>query len=148
MPKPFGLLALGLAALLPLTACGGSDGEPASSAENPSTSTTASPPSSGPSTTTAPAPPSTAAADFTIEVALAGGQVIGGPRKETVNRGARVRIRATSDVVEVLHVHTYDLKANLQPGQPGELDFEATIPGRHEVEFEESKKVALTLEVR
>jgi hypothetical protein len=73
---------------------------------------------------------------------------VGGPRKETVNLGDRVRLRATSDVAEVLHVHTYNLKTELQPGVAAEVVFEATIPGRHVVEFEKSGKDALTLEVR
>ncbi|HWC10009.1 MAG TPA: hypothetical protein VG455_02190 [Acidimicrobiales bacterium] len=82
-----------------------------------------------------------------IEVAFAGGQVSGGRRTERVNLGDRVQIRAVSDVPEELHVHTYDLRRALEPSQPAEIAFTATIPGRHEVEFEKSGKHALTLEV-
>lgn len=148
MHEPRRLVALGLALSLALAGCGDSGDD---EAESP---TDASPPSTSPAasstsvTTAATTPPTSAPAEPAIEVALAGGQVVGGPRKETVSRGERVRIRARSDVPEVLHVHTYDLKTDLQPGTPGEVVFEATIPGRHEVEFEKSKKTALTLEVR
>ena len=83
----------------------------------------------------------------TIEVALTGSQVRGGRRTEKVGLGERVRIRASSDVPEELHVHTYDLRQALQPSQPGEVLLTATIPGRHEVEFERSGRQALTLEV-
>lgn len=84
----------------------------------------------------------------TIEVRFAGGNVVGGPRREMVALGRTVVIRATSDVPEELHVHTYDLRTDLVPGQPGEIRLEADIPGRHEVELEKAGKLALTLEVR
>ena len=139
---------LGLALAFAFTGCGESgDEEPETGTSASAPSTVTEPPATAP-TTTAPASPTSAPAAPAIEVSLAGGQVVGGPRKETVKRGERVRIRATSDVPEVLHVHTYDLKTDLQPGVPGEIVFEATIPGRHEVEFENSGKDALTLEVR
>lgn len=133
-------VTLGLCLSMTLAGCGRSDDDeavPASSTAPPpaSASTT---PSSSPITAAIPA----------IEVTLAGGRVVGGPRKETVALGGEVRIRATSDVAEVLHVHTYNLKTELQPGTPGEVTFTAKIPGRHEVEFEKSGKDALTLEVR
>ena len=83
----------------------------------------------------------------TIEVTLAGGQVSGGPRRESVRLGEQVRIRAVSDVPEELHVHTYEHRRALQPGQPGEVAFTASIAGRHEVEFEKSGKQAVTLVV-
>ena len=89
----------------------------------------------------------TAPSTRTIEVAFAGGQVRGGRRTEKVELGEEVRIRAVSDVAEELHVHTYDRRVDLQPGQPGEVVFTADIPGRHEVEFEQSGRPALTLEV-
>ena len=80
-------------------------------------------------------------------MALSGGQVSGGARQETARIGEQVRIRAVSDVVEELHVHTYEQRVALQPGQPGEVILTATIPGRHEVEFEKSRRRALTLQV-
>lgn len=143
------LVAVGLSLCLSITiaGCGGSDDDetqPSGSAA-PTSATTPPPPTSA--STTPPSSPNTAAIPA-IEVALAGGQVMGGPRKETVALGDEVRIRATSDVAEVLHVHTYNVKADLQPGIPGEVTFTAKIPGRHEVEFEKSGKDALTLEVR
>ena len=135
--------------VLALGSCGGSGENGEQSAVE--SSTTVAPTTM--STTTAPATtgPATTAPDEglrTIEITLSGGQVVGGSRKETVELGERVRIRAVSDVQEVVHVHTYDAKLALSPGQPADLLLEATIPGRFEVEFEESGRDALTLEVR
>ena len=119
------------------TACGDSSDDSGDGAEPPATSTTA---------VTGTTTPTTAAVR-TIEVALSGGQVAGGARQEMVKAGEQVRIRAVSDVVEELHVHTYEQRVALQPGEPGETTFTASIPGRHEVEFEKSHKRALTLQV-
>lgn len=82
-----------------------------------------------------------------IEVTFSASEVTGGARQENVKLGDRVEIRAVSDVVEELHVHTYEPRIALQPGKPGEIVFTASIPGRHEVEFEKSHKRALTLQV-
>ena len=120
--------------------CGGSSGDGTAN-----TSTTAAP--SAPSASPETAAPTTTEVVRTIEVAFAGGQVTGGSRREQVKIGERVGIRALSDVAEELHVHTYDQRVALQPGRPGEVVFTASIPGRHEVEFEKSGKQALTLEV-
>ena len=142
MHKPPRFVAVALALIL--VTCGDSGDDDTTSQPEVTSSTGAATTGSTSAATT----PTTATAAPAIEVALAGGQVVGGPRKETVSLRTKVRIRATSDVAEVLHVHTYNLKTDLQPGTPGEVVFEATIPGRHEVEFENAGKDALTLEVR
>lgn len=134
MILPSAARAVVVAVVLGLTACGQS-----SSPSSSRTSTTASATSA---TTT------TVSSGTAIELRFAQGEVLGGPRREAVALGETVVLRATSDVVEELHVHTYDLRSRLVPGQPVELRFTASIPGRHEVEFERSAKTALTLEVR
>jgi hypothetical protein len=130
------LVALSAAALV---GCG--DSEPAARPPVEASPQATTPP---PSAT----PPTTAAPGRTIEVVYTGGEVVGGARKETVRLGERVRIRVTSDVAEQVHVHTYDLRADVAPGQAAEVDLIATIPGRHEVELEKASKPLLTLEVR
>lgn len=132
------VLAVGLLA----TACGGDDRQGGTD-NAPRTSTSASR-----ATTSTSTPPSTQIRPTVIEVELASGQVVGGPRTENVTLGARVTIRARSDVAEELHVHTYDLSAEVRPGIPSELTFTADIPGRFEVEFESAGKHVLTLQVR
>lgn len=130
-------------------ACGG--GQDPTVGDVTATSTTSPSTSDGGSSSSSPgstgATPTTAAIR-TIELKLEGKTVVGGPRKETVAVGEKVRIVAVADVAEELHVHTYELKIDLRPGTPGEVVFDAAIPGRHEVEFEKAHKLALTLEVR
>ena len=110
-------------------------------------STSAEPVPTAAAPTSATSPPTTASAR-TIEVTFAGGQVVGGVRRETVRLGERVRLRVTSDVADEVHVHTYDAKAAVAAGQTVELEVTGTIPGRHEVELENRRKQLLTLEVR
>ncbi|MGH9164439.1 MAG: hypothetical protein ACRDZW_02855 [Acidimicrobiales bacterium] len=62
--------------------------------------------------------------------------------------GDRVRLRVASDVAEEVHVHTYDVMADVAPGTTADVEFTATIPGRHEVELEKAGKALLVLEVR
>lgn len=88
------------------------------------------------------------AGDGVIVLTITGGNVEGGVRRERVKQGAQVTIRTTSDVADELHVHTYDLKVDLVPGQSADLTFLANVPGVFEVELEERHKKVLELEVR
>ena len=89
----------------------------------------------------------TTAAVRTIEVSFAGGRVSGGVRTERVALGETVRLRVTSDVADEVHVHTYDLIGAVGPDMPADIEVDATIPGRHEVELEDRGRVLMTLEV-
>jgi hypothetical protein len=140
-----------LAFALALTAaCGGDDDENASPTTTTTTTTTAEAGGPGSSTTTgAPASTTTTAAGIrTIEVTFAGGQATGGVRTESVRLGETVLLRVTSDVKEEVHVHSYDVVAEVAAGQTAELRVTATIPGRFEVEMENRHKQILVLEVR
>ena len=86
--------------------------------------------------------------DGVIELTIAGGNVEGGVRREQVKQGSQVTLRVTSDVADELHVHTYDLKLDLVPGQSSDLTFLAKVPGVFEVELEDRHKKVLELEVR
>lgn len=104
-----------------------------------------------PTTTAAvPATPTTTTSDpfHTIEVTYANGQVVGGVRTQPVRLGEKVRLRVTSDVDEEIHVHTYDVMADVAAGKRAELEFTADIPGRHEVELEKKGKQLVELEVK
>jgi hypothetical protein len=137
--------ALAAIVLVP-SAC--SDGD----VDTSSTSFTASPSTTGGAAPTAPsstAPvPTTNEAVRVIEVSYAGGQVAGGAQRATVRLGEKVRLRVTSDVADEVHVHTYDLRAAVGPGQPADVELVASIPGRHEVELEKKHRQLLVLEVR
>ena len=79
-------------------------------------------------------------------VSVEEGEVDGGGRVE-VAQGSRVRLTVEADVTDEVHVHGYDLFAEVAPGRPATLEFLADIPGIFEVELEESQLHLLELEV-
>lgn len=92
-------------------------------------------------TTTAPEPEGTV-----LEVAVTGGEVQGGGRIQ-VPLGETVTIRVTSDVDDHVHLHGYDVLADVRAGEPAELVFTADIPGVFEVELEDARIPLLELEI-
>ncbi|MEV0790408.1 hypothetical protein [Kribbella sp. NPDC050459] len=61
--------------------------------------------------------------------------------------GQTVRVAATSDVADSLHVHGYDKTLDLKPGKTASLQFTADTKGSFEVETRESGKLAFRLQV-
>ena len=81
-----------------------------------------------------------------IEIAFANGATDGELRYE-VAQGATVEIIVTSDVADELHVHGYDLYADLEPGVAATVSFVADIPGVFEVELESGHVLLFDLAV-
>jgi hypothetical protein len=134
---PAALAGLGLAAVL--TGCAGTD-EPV-----PAGSSTSSSSSASASTSAVPSAP--AAAGQRIEVTVTGGQVTGDTGRVPVPAGEHVTLVVTSDAADELHVHGYDLGADLAPGTPATVEFDATIPGVFEVELHDAGTLLLSLQV-
>ena len=133
------------ATVLAAAACAGDEDTPASTpaataAVSATTSATA---SASPSES----PTAVAPAGTTIEVTVTGGKVTTPSKRVKVKLGDTVRLTVTSDVAEEVHVHTYDRTADLAPGKPTTLEFEADIPGTHEVELEKSHLGLVELQV-
>ncbi|MCF6508672.1 hypothetical protein E9549_14840 [Blastococcus sp. MG754426] len=126
---------------LPLAGCAGT-AAPAVEAAAPAAADS---PAAGSTTPTDPAP--TEAAGRRIEVAYADGRVTGDTGRVPVPLGEPVTVVVTSDVADEAHLHGYDELANLVPGQPAELAFDATIPGVFELELHDAGTVLLTLQV-
>ena len=66
----------------------------------------------------------------------------------TVERGDRVVLNVTADTVDRVHLHGYDLTADVAPGRPAKIRFTADAPGRFEIELEERGLEVAELEVR
>ena len=93
------------------------------------------------------AAPSPTPTGTVIEVGYAGGEVTGvGPRVE-VPLGETVVFRMTSDVVQEVHIHGYDLYVDLPAGGTGEVEFTADIPGSFELELHGSGQPITQLRV-
>jgi hypothetical protein len=138
--RPALLPACLLALVVGLAGCAGTE---APAASDSSGSTTSAEPAG---TSPADAAPSSGAGRR-IEVRVAGGRVSGDTGRVPVATGTQVTLVITSDVADEAHLHGYDLQAELVPGEPAELDFDATIPGVFEVELHETGTVLLSLQV-
>jgi hypothetical protein len=125
MPRPARLLLFAALSLAPI-ACGDDDDAATTTSAAVTTVTT------GDASTTT----STAAVEGTlIQIAVAGGEVKGGGTHD-VRLGDEVILQVTTDVADEVHVHGYDLLAEVDAGTTAELRFTADIPGVFEVELE------------
>ena len=70
------------------------------------------------------------------EIVVQGGEV-SGPERVELEQGQRLVLVVRADVTDEVHVHGYDLKEDVGPGQPARFDFRVTDSGRFEVELEQ-----------
>jgi len=101
-----------------------------------------------PATTEAPPATTTAAGPAVVRIVVVGGQPEGGIRRASVRRGREVIVRVSSDVADHIHLHGYDLIADVAPGAPAELTFVADVPGRFEIELEDRGVPIADIQVR
>jgi FtsP/CotA-like multicopper oxidase with cupredoxin domain len=83
-----------------------------------------------------------------VNVVFRNGEVVGGLVEADVEQGARVRLTVRADVTDEVHLHGYDLFADVAPGQPGRISFTADDPGEFEAELEALATPVAELRVR
>lgn len=66
----------------------------------------------------------------------------GGATTIRVKRGETVLLRWRTDEAVLLHVHGYDLRANLSPSAPASMRFEAGVAGRFAISAHEFDAIA------
>ena len=71
----------------------------------------------------------------TFDLTIARGAASAHPRVLRVEKDDIVRLRVTSEVAGNIHLHAYRLDANVAPGIPAELDFQARATGRFRIEW-------------
>jgi hypothetical protein len=126
--------------------CGGDDGGGAAAttvATGAATST-----SGGATSTTRAASTTAGFSGVLVEAKVTGNNVETASRRVRVDLGQKVRVRVQADHAEEVHVHGYDLKADVAPGKPAVIDFTADVPGVFEVELEESSRNLFELQVQ
>lgn len=126
-------------AVIALAGCGSSD-EATPTTDTTTETITTEPPATETTTTetttteTGPTPP----APTTVRITVRDGRPVGGIARPSVEQGERVVLVVRSNVADHVHVHGYDLFADVAPGASARLAFRATIPGRFEIELEDS----------
>ena len=85
-------------------------------------------------------------ADTIINLVFEDGEPVGDVFRTDADIGDRVRVTVEGDFDEQVHVHGYDLYIEPDAADPT-LEFDALIPGRFEIELEQSGRLVLELTV-
>ncbi|MGZ4648352.1 MAG: hypothetical protein ACXVYC_18745 [Blastococcus sp.] len=128
---PRALVALLIAAVVPLAGCAGKP-----------------PPAAGSTSSSGSASGASDAATQRLEVTVAHGKASGNTGRVKVATGTAVTLVVTSDTADEVHVHGYDLHADVKPGGAARITFPATISGIFEAELESRKLQILELTVK
>jgi hypothetical protein len=94
-------------------------------------------------TTTAPAEP--AVVRITVSVP---GDKAPTVKHFTIKQGSQVVFVVESELADEVHLHGYDLSADVAPGEPATIRFKADAPGLFEAELESRSLPIAELEVR
>jgi len=81
-----------------------------------------------------------------LEIEVEDGKVQG-PDTATVKVGDGVDLVVEADVSDEVHVHGYDLTADVTPSKPARMRFEATTAGVFEIELESAGLLLVRLQV-
>jgi glucose/arabinose dehydrogenase len=139
-------------ALVVVSGCGGDATTTTSTAETTPTPTETSAPSA-PTSPTTEVPTTAATADLEIAVSVIGETVVvtveGIPASGRIEiaTGTAVRLTVAADIADEVHLHGYDVTDDVTPETPAVLEFTADIPGIFEVEFEDSHRLLVELQV-
>jgi hypothetical protein len=72
-----------------------------------------------------------------VNVRFQNGEVVGGVVEADIDQGMQVVLIVRADVEDEVHLHGYDLTADVAPGQPARITFRADVAGVFEAELEE-----------
>jgi FtsP/CotA-like multicopper oxidase with cupredoxin domain len=136
-------LVVGTVAGCLVAGCGGDDGDQGAAATTVTTSTTTGDSTSSQATTT-----TAGFSGVLIEATVTGDKVETASRRIRIDRGQKVRIRVQADRAEEVHLHGYDLSADVAPGRPVVIDFTADAPGVFEVGLEQAHLRLFELQVQ
>lgn len=84
--------------------------------------------------------------DRAFDVSIESGSM--SPEEISVNQGDTLTLRVSTDEPTELHVHGYDVEQEVEPDREAEIDFEADLTGRFEIEDHESEQELGVLQVR
>jgi FtsP/CotA-like multicopper oxidase with cupredoxin domain len=140
-------LAVGMVAGCLVAGCGGDDGDQEAAATTVAT-TAATSTTTGASTGSQATTTTAGFSGVLIEATVTGDKVETASRRVRIDRGQKVRIRVQADRAEEVHLHGYDLSADVAPGRPAAIDFTADAPGVFEVELEQAHLRLFELQVQ
>jgi hypothetical protein len=132
---------------------GDDDGEPVTLSPPPAAETEPEPPpvetdpvEEAPAPPPAPPPPPPGPRE--IVVTVADGRPVGGIQRIRAERNEEIELVVRADVSDHVHVHGYDLIADVAPGSPARIAFRTRLVGVFEIELEDRRLYIAELEVR
>ena len=140
-------LVVGTVAGCLVAGCGGDDGDQEAAATTVAT-TAATSTTTGASTGSQATTTTAGFSGVLIEATVTGDKVETASRRVRIDRGQKVRIRVQADRAEEVHLHGYDLSADVAPGRPAVIDFTADAPGVFEVELEQAHLRLFELQIQ
>jgi hypothetical protein len=111
------------------------------------TAAVTSPPTIEPTTTETETATIAAPEGTELVVTIRGGEPVDGIVRAEAKKGDPVVVIVRSDVADEVHVHGYDLMADVAPGKPVRIEFTADLTGRFEIELEDRGKQIAQLTV-
>ena len=100
-------------------------------------------PTAGTTETKPAQPPSPPVANIQVR----DGKPVGGVRELEFSKGETVDFFVTSDVVDHVHVHGYDVMKDVKPGKRVRVKFKGRLDGQYEIELEDRQVEIATLKV-
>lgn len=82
-----------------------------------------------------------------FDLVVSGGRLVSGPTVIQVQEGDNVTLHVTADASDEVHVHGYDLRAKLHPGEMVTFQFVARRTGRYTIELHHASEEIGALEV-
>lgn len=86
--------------------------------------------------------------EHTFNIKIADGKPVAGSTTFRVKQGDTVTFKISSNTTGEVHLHGYDLEAEMDPGKPVALSFTANATGRFPIEVEDTKVEIGFLEVQ
>lgn len=140
------LLAIVFFALFAVPACGGDDDEADQSAGGTTTEAeTTTEATTTEVTTTTTAEPS---GPVKVRITYRDGKLSGDTGTVPIEKGADVQLMVRADVEDEVHLHGYDLAAEVAPDHTARINFKAEDAGKFIVELESLELHIVTLRIR
>ena len=137
--------AFALLALLAVPACGGDDDEAGQGAPGTTTEAETTTEITTTEETTTAAEPS---GPVKVRITYRGGKLSGDTGTVPIEKGADVQLMVRADVEDEVHLHGYDIAAEVAAGHPAEINFKADDAGKFIAELESLELHIVTLRIR
>ena len=141
------VLLITVLALFALLACSGSDEDAGGTGSETATSVATQEETTTEETTSEETTEEESAGPIKVRITYTGGKLSGDTGTVRIPRDEKVQLIVRADVEDEVHLHGYDLAAEVAPGHQARINFEADQRGKFIVELEHLHLHIVTLRV-